>query len=206
MGTAVPFCQGQCDFMLNVFFVFFLFGLNTILFTGRTLTLLTILKLYLHTFTFTLHCSYLHYLYKQNRTSTYTTYNTNIILTFTFTLHCSYLHYYTSTNYNTYNTISNHLIRLQSAYLQFTLDFTMHWLKKRILHKLTAANYPHTLRLYNATVHVLLLFLFIYLLFFKFDNYTTYVHGSTPATVPPTWHLIRKRQKKQKKKTKTRTF
>ena len=39
--------------------------LNAILFTGRTLTLLTILKLYLHTFTFTLHCSYLHYFYKQ---------------------------------------------------------------------------------------------------------------------------------------------
>ena len=38
--------------------------------------------------------------------------------------------------------------------------------------------------------------------FLKFDNYTTYVRGSTPATVPPTWHLIRKRQKK----TKTRTF
>ena len=70
------------------------------------------------TFTFTLHCSYLHYLYKQtgraltlltilklylhlnyialliltlfisaNRTSTYITYNTNIILIFT--LHCT---------------------------------------------------------------------------------------------------------------------
>ena len=46
-----------------------------------------------------------------NRTSTYTTYNTNIL---TFTLHCT-AHTYTintSTNYNTYNTISNHLIEL----------------------------------------------------------------------------------------------
>ena len=36
-------------------------------------------------------------------------------------LHCTtHTHtIYTSTNYNTYNTISNHLIRLQSAYLHF---------------------------------------------------------------------------------------
>ena len=44
---------------LKDFFFFF----NFIIFTGRTLTLLTILILYLHTYT--LHCSYLQYLYKQ---------------------------------------------------------------------------------------------------------------------------------------------
>ena len=29
-------------------------------------------------------------------------------------------------------------------------------------------------------------------------NYTTYIHASTPATVPPTWHPNRKRQEKKK--------
>ena len=38
--------------------------LNTILFTGQTLTLLIILILYLHLHCITLYCSYLHYLYK----------------------------------------------------------------------------------------------------------------------------------------------
>ena len=53
--------------------------------------------------------------------NTYTTYNTYIIITYTFILHYSYLHYmykqYIRT-YNTYNTISNHLIEFQLAYLQ----------------------------------------------------------------------------------------
>ena len=53
--------------------------------------------------------------------NTYTTYNTNIIITYTFTLHYSYLHHmykqYIRT-YNTYNTISNHLIEFQLAYLK----------------------------------------------------------------------------------------
>ena len=31
-------------------------------------------------------------------------------------------------------------------------------------------------------------------------NYTIYIHASTPATVPPTGHLIRKRQEKKKQK------
>ena len=31
------------------------------------------------------------------------------------------------------------------------------------------------------------------------NNYTTYGHASTPATVQPTWHLIRKRQEKKNK-------
>ena len=46
-------------FKFNTFFKIYLF----IIFTGRTLTLLTILILYLHTYK--LHCSYLQYLYKQ---------------------------------------------------------------------------------------------------------------------------------------------
>ena len=49
----------------DIILLLFFFTLNAVLFTGRTLTLLTILKLYFHTFTFTLHGSYLHYLYKQ---------------------------------------------------------------------------------------------------------------------------------------------
>ena len=61
------------------------FNVNAILFTRRTLTLLTTLILYLH-----LH---LH-------------------------LHCT-AHTYTIYTYNTYNTISNHLIKLQLAYSQF---------------------------------------------------------------------------------------
>ena len=111
-------CVGKPhDLFLALFF--FIFLSNAILFTGRTLTLLTILKLYLHTFTFTLHCSYLHYLYKQ--TGQALTLFTILTLYLHLHLHCNAHTYtiYTSTNYNTYNTISNHIIRLQSAYLHF---------------------------------------------------------------------------------------
>ena len=34
------------------------------------------------------------------------------------------------------------------------------------------------------------------------NNYTIYIHASTAATVPPTGHLIRKRQEKKKPKKK----
>ena len=90
------------------------------IFTRRTLTLLTILILYLHTFAFTLHCSYSHYLYKQ----TGQTLTLLIILALYLHLHCSTHTSLTlltpALNYNTYNTISNHLIRLQLANLQFS--------------------------------------------------------------------------------------
>ena len=61
------------------------------------------------------------------RTSIYTTYNTNIILTFT--LHCTAHTYtiYTSTNCNTYNTISNHLMKLQLAYFFFFFFFCLRY-------------------------------------------------------------------------------
>ena len=89
--------------------LFFFF--NAVLFTGQTLTLLTILKLYLHTFsfTFTLHGSYLHYLYKQ--TGRTLTLLTILTLYLNLHLHCTVHTYtvYTSTNYNIYNTISNNL-------------------------------------------------------------------------------------------------
>ena len=68
----------------------FFFTLNAVLFTGRTFTLLTILKLHLHTFTFTLHSSYLHYLYKQ--TGRTLTLFTILTLYLHLHLHCSYLH------------------------------------------------------------------------------------------------------------------
>ena len=51
-----------------VFFFFFFFFFNLfifIIFTEQTHTLLTILILYLHPFTYTLHYSYLQFLYKQ---------------------------------------------------------------------------------------------------------------------------------------------
>ena len=82
----------------------FFFTLNTVLFTGPTLTLLTILKLYSHTFTFTLHGSYLHYLYKQ--TGRTLTLLTILTLYLHLHLHCTVHTYivYTSTNYNLYNT------------------------------------------------------------------------------------------------------
>ena len=103
---------------LRSFFCLFFFQMQFYLHAGRTLALLTILILYFH---LRLHSTaHILTLFMQaNRTSIYTTYNTNIILTFT--LHCTAGTYtiYTSTNYNTYNTISNHLIKLQLAYLQF---------------------------------------------------------------------------------------
>ena len=49
--------------VFDAVFLFFILFIFFIIFTGRTLTLLTILILYLHTYT--LHCSYLQYLYKQ---------------------------------------------------------------------------------------------------------------------------------------------
>ena len=73
--------HGNMESISYNFFLIFYF----IIFTRWTLTLLTILILYLHTFAFTLHCSYSHYLYKQ-------TGRTLPLLTIlTFTLHYSYL-------------------------------------------------------------------------------------------------------------------
>ena len=102
-----------------ILLLFCFFTLNTVLFTGRTLTLLTILKLYSHTFIFTLHGSYLHYSYKQ--TGRTLTLLTILTLYLHLHLHCTVhtCNVYTSTNYNIYNTITNHLIRLQLAYLHF---------------------------------------------------------------------------------------
>ena len=73
------------------------------------------------------------------RTSIYTTYNTNIILTFT--LHCTAHTYtiYTSTNCNTYNTISNHLMNYSWLTFFFFAFVTM----LPTLHYTKATNYGH---------------------------------------------------------------
>ena len=97
------------DIILLLFFFFyfkcsFIYRTNTYT-TYNTKIILSYIYIYIARLILTLFI-------QTNRTNTYATYNTNIILTFTFTV-------YTSTNYNIYNTITNHLIRLQLAYLHF---------------------------------------------------------------------------------------
>ena len=61
--------QNVTSQLINFFFFFFFFFFFNlfifIIFTEQTHTLLTILILYLHPFTYTLHYSYLQFLYKQ---------------------------------------------------------------------------------------------------------------------------------------------